>query len=76
MKKEREKRILLRKGSSITEKDAKVSSANTPEKGEFDDLISALRTGDVFGEDLAKLKRQRRRVSANQDYSRERNGVS
>ena len=34
------------------------------EKGEFDDLISALRTGDVFTEDMAKLKRtQRRRVS-------------
>ncbi|XP_046383257.1 disheveled-associated activator of morphogenesis 1 [Ischnura elegans] len=32
-------------------------------KGEFDDLISALRTGDVFGEDMAKFKRSRRRVS-------------
>lgn len=30
-------------------------------KGEFDDLISALRTGDVFGEDIAKLKRLKRR---------------
>jgi hypothetical protein len=32
-------------------------------KGEFDDLISALRTGDVFGEDMAKLKRTRRKLS-------------
>lgn len=43
--------------------------------GEFDDLISALRTGDVFGEDIAKLKRQRRRQNAQSDFSRERNGV-
>uniref|UniRef100_A0A146MFK9 Disheveled-associated activator of morphogenesis 2 n=3 Tax=Lygus hesperus TaxID=30085 RepID=A0A146MFK9_LYGHE len=48
-------------------------------KGEFDDLISALRTGDVFGED--KIKRSRksrlnasppRRNSANREDSRER----
>ena len=31
------------------------------ESGEFDDLISALRTGDLFGEDMAKMKRNRRR---------------
>lgn len=37
--------------------DAKVSTDN---KGEFDDLISALRTGDVFGEDMAKFKRSRK----------------
>lgn len=48
-------------------------------KGEFDDLISALRTGDVFGED--KIKRGRRarlnaspprRNSLNREDSRER----
>ena len=46
--------------------------------GEFDDLISALRTGDVFGEDMAKMaKRNRRRVgNATGDMagSRERQG--
>lgn len=51
-------------------------------KGEFDDLISALRTGDVFGEDMAKFKRSRkktpantsppRRTSVNREDSRER----
>lgn len=51
-------------------------------KGEFDDLISALRTGDVFGEDMAKMKRGRksrlngnsppRRDSLNREDSRER----
>lgn len=33
------------------------------EKGEFDDLISALRTGDVFGEDFTKSRRNRRKGS-------------
>lgn len=57
----------------------------TDAKGEFDDLISALRTGDVFGEDMAKFKRSRknrvstgnsppRRNSVNRDDSRERVG--
>lgn len=35
-------------------------SRNDTTKGEFDDLISALRTGDVFGEDMAKFKRSRK----------------
>lgn len=56
--------------------------AETGAKGEFDDLISALRTGDVFGEDMAKMKRSRksrlngnsppRKNSLNREDSRER----
>lgn len=53
------------------------------DKGEFDDLISALRTGDVYGEDIAKFKRSRksrvgtgssppRRNSSTREDSRER----
>ncbi|XP_072386147.1 disheveled-associated activator of morphogenesis 1 isoform X1 [Diabrotica undecimpunctata] len=53
------------------------------DKGEFDDLISALRTGDVYGEDIAKFKRSRksrvgtgnsppRRNSTTREDSRER----
>ncbi|XP_028176678.1 disheveled-associated activator of morphogenesis 1 isoform X2 [Ostrinia furnacalis] len=34
------------------------------QKGEFDDLISALRTGDVFGDDVAKFKRSRKASKA------------
>lgn len=34
------------------------------QKGEFDDLISALRTGDVFGDDVAKFKRSRKSSKA------------
>lgn len=31
------------------------------EGGEFDDLVSALRSGEVFDKDLCKLKRSRKR---------------
>uniref|UniRef100_A0A8C2TGS7 Dishevelled associated activator of morphosis 2 n=1 Tax=Coturnix japonica TaxID=93934 RepID=A0A8C2TGS7_COTJA len=43
------------------------------ETGEFDDLVSALRSGEVFDKDLSKLKRNRKR-SGNQglETSRER----
>ncbi|KAL4713309.1 hypothetical protein ACJJTC_015296 [Scirpophaga incertulas] len=37
---------------------------NGAQKGEFDDLISALRTGDVFGDDVAKFKRSRKASKA------------
>jgi dishevelled associated activator of morphogenesis len=51
------------------------------ESGEFDDLISALRTGEVFGEDMAKLKQRtgRRRASQQKgvsDVVRERVGLT
>lgn len=54
----------------------------SPNKGEFDDLISALRTGDVFGEDMAKYKRSRKPKAAvgngvasnGRDDARERSG--
>lgn len=59
------------------------SNGDSNQKGEFDDLISALRTGDVFGEDIAKFKRSRksrigpggsppRRNSATREDSRDR----
>lgn len=38
------------------------------DKGEFDDLISALRAGDVFGEDLVKMRRNRRRVNGSSPH--------
>lgn len=37
-----------------------IKNGDSNQKGEFDDLISALRTGDVFGEDIAKFKRSRK----------------
>lgn len=33
---------------------------STDNRGEFDDLISALRTGDVFGDEMSKIKGRRR----------------
>ena len=53
--------------------------SNRPEKNEFDDLISALRTGDVFGENMDKFKRSRKirhsppRVDRVDSFLRERN---
>ncbi|XP_060532378.1 disheveled-associated activator of morphogenesis 1 isoform X2 [Cylas formicarius] len=64
-------------------KSLQLKNGESPKAGEFDDLISALRTGDVFGEDVAKFKRSRknrvntgtsppRRNSVNREDSRER----
>ncbi|XP_018564843.1 disheveled-associated activator of morphogenesis 1 [Anoplophora glabripennis] len=69
--------------SSINKSLSLKNGEKNGDKGEFDDLISALRTGDVFGEDMAKFKRSRksrigtgtsppRRNSANREDSRER----
>ncbi|CAN0407724.1 disheveled-associated activator of morphogenesis 2-like isoform X1 [Lampetra fluviatilis] len=51
----------------------KARQGSTEEGGEFDDLVSALRSGEVFDKDLSKLKRNRKR-SGNilLDASRER----
>ncbi|KAM9466004.1 disheveled-associated activator of morphogenesis 2 isoform 3-T5 [Clarias gariepinus] len=51
---ERERRAKKNAGGGVSE-----------EVGEFDDLVSALRSGEVFDKDLSKLKRNRKR-SVNQ----------
>ncbi|KAL1480312.1 hypothetical protein MTO96_051136 [Rhipicephalus appendiculatus] len=43
---------------------AALNGTATADKGEFDDLISALRTGDVFGDEYTKTRRNRRRGSS------------
>ncbi|XP_072284679.1 disheveled-associated activator of morphogenesis 1 isoform X1 [Pyxicephalus adspersus] len=55
------------------ERKARKAKENGEEEGEFDDLVSALRSGEVFDKDLSKLKRNRKRIT-NQttDSSRER----
>ncbi|KAL3874321.1 hypothetical protein ACJMK2_037352 [Sinanodonta woodiana] len=74
---EREKQRLKRGASSFTGADHSEKVANGDPKGEFDDLISALRTGDVFGDDMAKMKRNRKRlVGKVETSSRERLGPS
>lgn len=47
------------------ERRAKKSGASEEVGGEFDDLVSALRSGEVFDKDLNKFKRNRKR-SVNQ----------
>uniref|UniRef100_A0A674NGZ0 Dishevelled associated activator of morphogenesis 1b n=1 Tax=Takifugu rubripes TaxID=31033 RepID=A0A674NGZ0_TAKRU len=56
------------------ERKARKAKANGEDDGgEFDDLVSALRSGEVFDKDLSKMKRNRKRInSQNTDSSRER----
>ncbi|XP_028934783.1 disheveled-associated activator of morphogenesis 1 isoform X1 [Ornithorhynchus anatinus] len=46
------------------ERKARKAKENGDEGGEFDDLVSALRSGEVFDKDLLKLKRNRKRVAS------------
>uniref|UniRef100_A0A8C6KLP6 Dishevelled associated activator of morphogenesis 1b n=1 Tax=Nothobranchius furzeri TaxID=105023 RepID=A0A8C6KLP6_NOTFU len=63
LKEQREKERKARKAKANGEDDG----------GEFDDLVSALRSGEVFDKDLSKMKRNRKRInSQNNDSSRER----
>ncbi|CAM1313163.1 DAAM2 (predicted) [Pycnogonum litorale] len=50
--------------SKMEVRKATINGRNEKTNGEFDDLISALRTGDVFGDDLAKIRKVGRRRSS------------
>ncbi|XP_034377413.1 disheveled-associated activator of morphogenesis 2 isoform X4 [Arvicanthis niloticus] len=41
-----------------------LASGSLEESGEFDDLVSALRSGEVFDKDLSKFKRNRKRLGS------------
>ncbi|KAL4641813.1 disheveled-associated activator of morphogenesis 1-like isoform X1 [Arapaima gigas] len=45
------------------ERKARKAKENGEENGEFDDLVSALRSGEVFDKDLSKMKRNRKRIN-------------
>nr|XP_033504665.1 disheveled-associated activator of morphogenesis 1-like isoform X2 [Epinephelus lanceolatus] len=63
LKEQREKERKARKAKANGEDDG----------GEFDDLVSALRSGEVFDKDLSKMKRNRKRINSQAtDASRER----
>jgi dishevelled associated activator of morphogenesis len=48
-------------GNEIQKKPQKKKASGTGDnRGDFDDLISALRTGDVFGDEMSKMKGRRR----------------
>lgn len=55
--------------------DSRDSTLTNGQKGEFDDLISALRTGDVFGDDVAKFKRSRKTSKAHKGRDSPPRGV-
>ncbi|KAK3092739.1 hypothetical protein FSP39_006760 [Pinctada imbricata] len=71
LKREREKIRSKRSASPMKKENGQDGKSN---KGEFDELISALRTGDVFGEDLVKMRRNRKRGSTPTGVNRERFG--
>lgn len=55
------------------EREQKARKANEEDEGgEFDDLVSALRSGEVFDKDLSKMNRRKQRRPNLYDSSRER----
>ncbi|KAI4895588.1 hypothetical protein NFI96_000899 [Prochilodus magdalenae] len=55
------------------ERQSRKAKENSEEGGEFDDLVSALRSGEVFDKDLSKMKRNRKRPNnQSTETSRER----
>ncbi|XP_053375158.1 disheveled-associated activator of morphogenesis 1-like [Mercenaria mercenaria] len=71
LRKEREQRAIKKGATLTTDSNGQIVNGSAP-KGEFDDLVSALRTGDIFGDEIAKMKRNRKRISAQVNTSRER----
>ena len=57
---------LIHNNSVPEKKSSRKTSTDGDNRGEFDDLISALRTGDVFGDELSKMKGRRRSAPAKQ----------
>lgn len=54
------------------EQKTRKATANEEEGGEFDDLVSALRSGEVFDRDLSKMNRKKQRKPNLLDSNRER----
>uniref|UniRef100_A0A672J8Q4 Disheveled-associated activator of morphogenesis 1-like n=1 Tax=Salarias fasciatus TaxID=181472 RepID=A0A672J8Q4_SALFA len=73
-KEEEERRALLEAQlKRDRELKAKKAKANGEEEGgEFDDLVSALRSGEVFDKDLSKMTRRKQRTHNSFETSRER----
>ncbi|XP_041928350.1 disheveled-associated activator of morphogenesis 1 isoform X1 [Alosa sapidissima] len=75
-KEEEERRARLEaqlKEQRDKERKARKAKENCEEDGEFDDLVSALRSGEVFDKDLSKMKRNRKRPNnPNAESGRER----
>eukprot|EP00095_Tigriopus_kingsejongensis_P000197 snap_masked-scaffold41_size498431-processed-gene-1.12 protein:Tk00197 transcript:snap_masked-scaffold41_size498431-processed-gene-1.12-mRNA-1 annotation:"disheveled-associated activator of" len=79
---ERKKSTSRSNGLGSTGRSGSITANHGSEKNEFDDLISALRTGDVFGENMDKFRRNRKirnsppRMERMDSFLRERNFAS
>ncbi|KAK5856948.1 hypothetical protein PBY51_010224 [Eleginops maclovinus] len=74
-RKEEEERREIKEAQLKRDKElkAKTARANAGEEGgEFDDLVSALRSGEVFDRDMSKMNRRKQRTQNVLESSRER----
>uniref|UniRef100_A0A8D3BZ94 Disheveled-associated activator of morphogenesis 1-like n=1 Tax=Scophthalmus maximus TaxID=52904 RepID=A0A8D3BZ94_SCOMX len=71
-KEEEERRALLEAQLKRETEPKAMKSKADEEEGEFDDLVSALRSGEVFDKDLSKMNRKKLRRNNLFDSSRER----
>lgn len=72
-KEEEERRALMEAQlKKEREQKARKARASEDEGGEFDDLVSALRSGEVFDKDLTTMHRRKQRKHNQYDGSRER----
>ncbi|XP_062253668.1 disheveled-associated activator of morphogenesis 1 isoform X1 [Platichthys flesus] len=71
--KEEEERRALMEAQLKRDREQKAKKAKaSEEEGEFDDLVSALRSGEVFDKDLSKMNRRKQRKLNSYEGSRER----
>ncbi|KAJ8411745.1 hypothetical protein AAFF_G00153830 [Aldrovandia affinis] len=72
-RKEEEERRARMEAQLKEQRERERKARKAEEDGEFDDLVSALRSGEVFDKDLSKMKRNRKRVNTQTtESSRER----
>lgn len=72
-RKEEEERRALMEATLKREREKKAKANEDGHKsGEFDDLVSALRSGEVFDKDMNKMNRRKQRKQNELDTSRER----
>ncbi len=65
---------VLQRLANLRSKKNKKGGKSGQNDGEFDDLISALRTGDVFNDDMKKLKVRKKSVPAKNLIQQQTNG--
>ncbi|XP_036398074.1 disheveled-associated activator of morphogenesis 1 isoform X2 [Megalops cyprinoides] len=72
-RKEEEERRARMEAQLKEQRERERKARKAEEDGEFDDLVSALRSGEVFDKDLSKMKRNRKRINSQAtETSRER----